>query len=206
MPLGYCDKTCALCGLSETESHQYLRPISNLMASLAIGNESTNLRPHDVEEGELSLSPLLASPNMTTWRRANAPAPSISPTTFTTGTAQPSPTPTQNLVTLSSGDCRTVGSCIETPNFPDRYPSNTKCTWTTSTTSSVVMTVKTFDLDDTYDLLYITGPGSSEQTFTGAVGPDNVVVGPGAEITFASDFGMEYGGFEICLVSASEFS
>ena len=202
MPSGYCDKTCALCAHSEVKPHQFLHPSINSTAHSVGGNERM------VEKGTLSPFPLPASSNIPRHRRVNAPAPSIypttSPSTIPTVIHPPSLAPTRNLVMLSSGDCGVVGSCIYSPNFPNRYPSNTECNWTIST-SSVVLTVEAFDLESPYDSLLITGPGSTAQTYTGMEGPDGVVVGPGEVITFKSDFGMEYGGFEICLVSASIF-
>ena len=147
-----------------------------------------------------------ALPNVPTQRRAStSPAPSAGPTnrptTSPTVTAPPSFAPTRNLVTLTSGECSAVGSCITTPNFPNRYPSDTECTWRTSASNvSAVLSVTTFDLESGYDLLSITGPGSTIRSFSGNEGPEGAVVGPGQVITFTSDFGMG-SGFEICFVS-----
>ena len=184
MPSGYCDKTCAFC-------HS-----SNSTTNLLSGSSLVDLPS---KKGAL--------PNVPTQRRAStSPAPSAAPTnrptTNPTVTAPPSFAPTRNLVTLTSGECSAVGSCITTPNFPNRYPSDTECTWRTSASNvSAVLSVTTFDLESGYDLLSITGPGSTIQSFSGNEGPEGAVVGPGEVITFTSDFGMEYSGFEICFVS-----
>ena len=131
-------------------------------------------------------------------RRAAAATPTLEPTPGPSLSPRPTATPTRDLLEPTSGECNTVGACITTPNFPGRYPDYAECTWTTIT--SVIAQVKAFDLENGFDNLFVTNIDLGTQVFSGTEGPAGAVIGAGETITFKSDFGMSYSGFEICFV------
>ena len=181
MPSGYCDRTCELC------THVMDVP----------QQKRSNLSPRLAREGMFFGSESLDDVD-TKLRRAAAATPTLEPTPGPSLSPRPTATPTRDVLEPTSGECNTVGACITTPNFPDRYPDYAECTWTTIT--SVIAQVKAFDLENGFDNLFVTNIDLGTQVFSGTEGPAGAVIGAGETITFKSDFGMSYSGFEICFV------
>jgi hypothetical protein len=94
---------------------------------------------------------------------------------------------------VSSGYCTvdTNGACFRSPNYPSKYGSYERCTITAH--EAVTLSVTAFDTESGYDVLTVNGV-----QYSGTTGPGGVQVSAGSTITFTSDGGYEYSGFEIC--------
>ena len=100
--------------------------------------------------------------------------------------------------TIDSGDCTAPGTCFYTPNYPSNYGYSQTCTITAN--YAVTLYVEDFYLEYSascsYDYLTLAGTkycGSGVNK-----GPNNMEIAAGTVMTFTSDYGASYSGFEIC--------
>jgi hypothetical protein len=85
------------------------------------------------------------------------------------------------------------GTCIRSPNYPQPYDADGRCTFTVSAHEAVMLSVTAFETEERYDWLEVNGV-----QYSGTSGPENVQVPEGGTVTFFSDDSESRSGFEIC--------
>ena len=112
------------------------------------------------------------------------------------------------LFRVLSGDCQSDGSCVSTPNYPDRYDSSyCDIELILASQASTVLTVMTFDTEapmapgacnDYVDLIEV--GKSTRSSFCGSSGPDGVAVDTRYSMRWRTDSYSHGNGWMICAV------
>lgn len=96
----------------------------------------------------------------------------------------------------TSGSCTVSGDCFYSPNYPSEYGNGDSCA--IKANYDLYLNVKSYALEGdgvtcSYDFLTIGGI-----LYCGAIGPANVFVPAGGQITFSTDGSVVSTGWEIC--------
>ena len=93
------------------------------------------------------------------------------------------------------GECTAIGSCFQSPNYPNFYGRLQSCT--IKVQNAGVLSSVGFNTESGYDILTIGGT-----VYQGTNGPSNVAVSVNDVFTWSSDGSNQKSGFKVCLVSA----
>jgi hypothetical protein len=99
---------------------------------------------------------------------------------------------------FNNTNCRTVGGCIFSSNFPSKdYDNYDLCVW--QAVGSGTLLVNNFATENLYDILKIlNSDGDIVDTFSGEIGPEDYTLTTNQYIVWTSDPFTTHIGFDIC--------
>ncbi|CAK0842924.1 unnamed protein product [Prorocentrum cordatum] len=98
--------------------------------------------------------------------------------------------PTQWWLNVT-GNCTTIGYCVQSPNYPQKYGNDQGCNITLNQSVRPKVTGMMFSSESSYDVLTVNG-----QEYSGTTGPVGVV--PTSTITWSSDHVNQGHGWQLC--------
>jgi len=90
-----------------------------------------------------------------------------------------------------TGNCTTIGYCVQSPNYPQKYGNDQGCNITLNQSVRPRVTGMMFSAESNYDVLTVNG-----QEYSGTTGPVSVV--PTSTITWSSDHVNQGHGWQLC--------
>lgn len=154
-------------------------------AAALILQQEPNLTPSQVAERmrlvatpDAVKDPMTGSPNRLLYTgEPSAPSPTVAP---------------EPMWQVTSGPCTMdAEACVQSPNYPNKYEANERCTITVKESSAVPIVVEHFQTERNYDKLEVDGV-----VYTGSQGPDGVT--PKAVVTWYSDSSVQDKGWRLC--------
>jgi hypothetical protein len=109
-------------------------------------------------------------------------------------TSVPTPLPefgSGQMFLVTSGSCRVVDYCVQSPNFPFHYGANGHCGIAVYNVRDESLVVSHFDVEDPFDVLVV-----DDTAYTGTAGPDGVR--PTGSMRWSSDSLVQGTGWRIC--------
>lgn len=90
-----------------------------------------------------------------------------------------------------TGNCTLDGACVQSPNYPQDYGNNERCTLQIDKALSVPIRVERFKTESAHDYLIVNG-----KHYSGSAGPNDIT--PTASISWTTDSSVVKSGWRLC--------